>query len=415
MTLPSHVQNGQPGNSLDRYAEESIKCTTCPGNADAHPEQEHLSEVFMELIKQFFQYMAPSVDSRIQQDIDRRSLHSIYVISLIASGFELLTMILFLSSRITSLDHNALVSLISVGYCIALCVFAAFLSRRMLRKKEIPHIRFFLFKILFFTAFTVWAIFVDYRHFKAGDQMMTFYTVNLMMICFIVFRPWIGVLLVGGSFIGLYIPLYLYNGAGGVEPLNLFVFALVSIASNAIRCHVQINVSSKTIRLMENNDALESASRRDSLTGLQNRLALEADAEKMDGRKTTAYMIDINYFKEINDRYGHVAGDTILRDVSGALKQLFPGAHYYRYGGDEFLVLTHKQPENNYGSDTFDFKQEEYGIRVFLSIGNAQGCPSSYQELFDLISKADKALYITKQRTHSEKFGGHDRRKHMEA
>jgi len=55
--------------------------------------------------------------------------------------------------------------------------------------------------------------------------------------------------------------------------------------------------------------------------------------------------------------------------------------------------------------------QEKYGVKVHLSIGNAQGSPTNAQELFDLISSADKALYITKKRTHSTAFGGHDRRK----
>jgi len=363
------------------------------------------------LIQRFIRYMFPSIDPRIQNDIDRRSLRSIHGISLIVLGFESLAFILFLCSRISNFDHNAFVSLISVCYCITLCVIMAILSKRMLQEKELPHSRFFRFKILFFIAFTVWAIFVDYRHFKMGDQIMTFYAVNLLMVCFVIFRPWIGAILVGGSFIGLYIPLWLYNGAAGIEPLNFIVLALASIASNAIRCHVEISVSSKAIRLTETIDALETASRRDGLTGLQNRLALEADASKMDGRKTTAYMIDINYFKEINDQHGHIAGDTILRKVSESLKHLFPGGHYYRYGGDEFLVLTHKPAEENYGSDNFDFKEEKYGVRVLLSIGNAQGSPANYQELFDLISKADKALYVTKQRTHSAEFGGHDRRK----
>ena len=364
----------------------------------------------MKLIQRFIRYMFPTIEPGIQNDIDRRSLRSIHVISLIVIGFESLAFILFLSTRITRFDHNALVSLISVCYCITLCAIGAALSKKMLQEKDLPHIRFFRFKILFFVAFTVWAIFVDYRHFKMGDQIMTFYTVNLLMVCFVIFRPWIGAILVGGSFIGLYIPISLYNGAAGIEPLNFIVLALASIASNAIRCHVEISVSSKAIRLTETVDALETASRRDGLTGLQNRLALEADASGMDGRKTTAYMIDINYFKEINDRYGHIAGDTILRKVSETLKHLFPGGHYYRYGGDEFLVLTHKPAEENYGSDTFDFTEEQYGVRVLLSIGNAQGSPAGYEELFDLISQADKALYITKRRTHSAEFGGHDRR-----
>ena len=281
----------------------------------------------------------------------------------------------------------------------------------MLQSRKLSHNWFFTFKILFFILFTAWAVFIDYRHYKHGDQMITFFAVNLTMSCFVIFRPWIGTVLVSGSFAGLYAALYSVDKAAGIQPENFIVLALISMACNAVRCHAQIKAATQTIRLNETISELKSASRRDGLTGLLNRLALEDDASTADGRKMTAYMIDINYFKEFNDQYGHAAGDTILREVSGTLKHLYPGAHYYRYGGDEFLVLTYKAPEENYGSDTYDFRQEKYGVTVDLSIGNAQGSPSNYQEVFDLISKADKALYITKQRTHSAEYSGHDRRK----
>ena len=355
--------------------------------------------------------MNPSIDPKALDDMDHQSLRSIHIISLIVLVFEIGTLAAFLSSHLSNLDHQAFISLVSVSYCIVLCAGGSLISKRMMQQESIRHSRFLLFKLFFFVAFTVWAIFVDYRHFKAGDQMLTFYAVNLVMICFILFRPWIGVLLVGGAFAGLYLPMYFYNGARGVEVLNFIVLALASMASNAIRYHVQINASSKAVRLSENNAVLKDKSHRDGLTGLQNRLALEEDAGKMDGRRMTAYMIDINYFKEINDRYGHAAGDAVLKETSETLKRLYPGAHYYRYGGDEFLVLTYKPAEENYGSDTYDLRQEEHGVKALLSIGNAQGSPAAYQDLFDLISRADKALYVTKQRTHSVEFGGHDRRK----
>ena len=114
-------------------------------------------------------------------------------------------------------------------------------------------------------------------------------------------------------------------------------------------------------------------------------------------------MIDINYFKKINDHYGHVAGDQILKETSSILKKLFPGARYYRYGGDEFLVLTYKPAQDNYGATTYEFTHEMSGVSVSLSIGSAQGDPASYDELFELVSKADKALYTVKERTHSVK------------
>ena len=107
------------------------------------------------------------------------------------------------------------------------------------------------------------------------------------------------------------------------------------------------------------------------------------------------------------DRSGKIIRFAILltKETSSILKKLFPGARYYRYGGDEFLVLTYKPAQDNYGATTYDFTHEN-GIKVSLSIGSAQGNPAGYDELFELVSKADKALYTVKERTHSLENGG---------
>ena len=365
----------------------------------------------MKQIRRFIRFMNPSVDPKVTEDMDRRSLRNIHVISWIVLFFELAAFIAFVFSRLGNYNREAFISTVTVSFSISLCALAAFLSERMLKAQRLPHTWFFFFKLAVFVAFFAAAIVVDFRHYRAGDQMLTFYAVNLVIICFILFRPWVGALLIIGAFLGLLVPIWLYNRAADIEVLNFIVLALASVATNAIRYHTQVNISSKTIQLTEANAALENASRRDGLTGLLNRLALEEDAGNTDGRRMTAYMVDVNYFKEFNDRHGHAAGDAVLRAVSETLEHLYPGGHYYRYGGDEFLVLTYKSPADNYGSDTFDLTEEKFGLKVLLSIGNAQGSPESYEDLFDLISRADKALYVTKQRTHSAEFGGHDRRK----
>ena len=55
------------------------------------------------------------------------------------------------------------------------------------------------------------------------------------------------------------------------------------------------------------------------------------------------------------------------------MKHLYPGAYCYRYGGDEFLVLTYKPAEENYGSDTYDFTQEKYGVKFRFCDGRSTG------------------------------------------
>lgn len=63
-----------------------------------------------------------------------------------------------------------------------------------------------------------------------------------------------------------------------------------------------------------------------------------------------------------------------------------------------------------YGAPTYDFTNEGSAVKVSLSIGSAQGDPTGHEELYALISLADKALYVIKKRTHSIEGGGHERR-----
>jgi diguanylate cyclase (GGDEF)-like protein len=90
---------------------------------------------------------------------------------------------------------------------------------------------------------------------------------------------------------------------------------------------------------------LREAARVDPLTGVANRLRLEEDLEMVAGRDAgpgegAALMIDIDRFKDYNDRHGHVGGDEVLRRVADALSaNTRPSDRVYRFGGEEFLVL----------------------------------------------------------------------------
>ena len=107
------------------------------------------------------------------------------------------------------------------------------------------------------------------------------------------------------------------------------------------------------VRLDNLNVVLEESARTDELTGLGNRLSLRHDLaaarSRIDrfGDWYAVLMIDLDRFKAINDRLGHVAGDGILRSVAGSLLAGVRSEDgVYRYGGEEFLALirvTHRE------------------------------------------------------------------------
>ena len=76
----------------------------------------------------------------------------------------------------------------------------------------------------------------------------------------------------------------------------------------------------------------------DDLTGLPARRALNSAMHGL-GRRYTIAMLDIDFFKKFNDRYGHDVGDQVLRMVASHLRQVGGGGRPYRYGGEEFTLL----------------------------------------------------------------------------
>lgn len=117
-------------------------------------------------------------------------------------------------------------------------------------------------------------------------------------------------------------------------------------------------------------------------------------------------IIDVDHFKEVNDRYGHIIGDEVLRNFGNLLREYFrEGDVIGRIGGDEFVVLMRRveQKESAVARiETLVKKMEGCrfaemnGENVTISVGIsfAPECGNSYMDLY---KAADMALYETKQ------------------
>ncbi|MBM7074663.1 GGDEF domain-containing protein [Shewanella sp. 202IG2-18] len=88
---------------------------------------------------------------------------------------------------------------------------------------------------------------------------------------------------------------------------------------------------------------MRSLALRDSLTQCDNRLALHQHYEEYRLRDSVTnfhlLLLDIDYFKLVNDNYGHEAGDLVLKKVAMEITQLLNGNRLYRIGGEEFCII----------------------------------------------------------------------------
>ncbi|MGN1408251.1 sensor domain-containing diguanylate cyclase [Lactobacillus sp.] len=148
-------------------------------------------------------------------------------------------------------------------------------------------------------------------------------------------------------------------------------------------------------------DELSKEARRDSLTMLKNRWALER--ANLTGQELTLMIADIDYFKRVNDTYGHQAGDEALKLVAQALKQEYGDQYCYRYGGDEFLVvgpIAEKDLQEKFQAVQADLKGSQlFGQAVPLSLsgGYVHAVPQNAQDLDAMLQRADQYLYQSKE------------------
>jgi diguanylate cyclase (GGDEF)-like protein len=159
--------------------------------------------------------------------------------------------------------------------------------------------------------------------------------------------------------------------------------------------------------------ALSESSRRDGLTGVFNRHYLE---ECLDNAFTQwlrtsddfcLLMIDLDHFKQINDEFGHLVGDAVLRAAATRIGELLPPDSVFgRYGGEEFAVVL----PSTYLPDAVALAEQvcevitqepvhcgDSLVKVSVSIGVAQSTPA-IKQYETLIKQADNALYQAKSR-----------------
>lgn len=146
----------------------------------------------------------------------------------------------------------------------------------------------------------------------------------------------------------------------------------------------------------------------DPLTGLANRRRFEEhlNAKIHAGNHFCLILIDIDDFKTVNDRLGHLAGDEVLKSFAGKLRRQFPSADLIaRWGGDEFAVIINSSRNDaearvdrirrsSIGECRIKAGKESMSVDVEASIGVVEWDGS--EEGPDLVARADNSMYLRK-------------------
>ena len=166
-----------------------------------------------------------------------------------------------------------------------------------------------------------------------------------------------------------------------------------------------------TIEAMENINKIANFANRDFLTGVYNRRFFYSDVEEYvqvaeETNEPYAFaMIDVDYFKKINDKYGHDGGDKVLKSIAKILNDNTKGSDIVaRFGGEEFCVVLKKINKEEavkffvnlrakVAENKVTIKKEK--VKVTISIGVSFG--NGHCEIDDMLEACDSALYTAKE------------------
>ena len=198
-------------------------------------------------------YFFPKIDEDVQRLVDENSTKNIENVSIFVVIFEVLTLIFFVLTT-KEFGHDQWVSAGSVLFCIVTCLAGFYRARQLLKKEKVDHVQIMIFKATYYMLMSIWGIWASYRQYVRGEQMLTFYAVELMMVCFIALKAWVGVVLTICAYIMMYLMLHIIDGAAGINILNYAVLTFGSAIGMTMRYHSLVRMADVTVKLRKSKD-----------------------------------------------------------------------------------------------------------------------------------------------------------------
>lgn len=230
-------------------------------------------------------------------------------------------------------------------------------------------------------------------------------------------RAWIYILLAGGVYI-LCIFLFKDPSIQFEEFYNAVCITILSLGVNWLTSKsrlqgylAQTNYQITIKNLETTKKALQTESTTDALTGLNNRRHLYEVFTRIKNRTlqepSGMLIIDLDHFKDINDRYGHLEGDKALKNLGDIFQKIGKESPvvFYRYGGDEFVALVYGTPKKEGVAAIADKIEEattkvdvEGERRLTVSIGWTASSLEDTNDMEAWLDHADRCVYKAKDK-----------------
>lgn len=181
----------------------------------------------------------------------------------------------------------------------------------------------------------------------------------------------------------------IYQASAGVIIFTIAVIFYEQVIQREIQSTFQLKVLAET----------------DILTGLYNREKFNQTLANLKANNTTycLALFDIDFFKRINDQYGHQAGDDVLRDFAACLKEYYDHEMVFRWGGEEFALIAAESGETEAVADQLElFRQSvadhDFGIGESVTVSIGYVCSKAFDTSDAVMVYADQALYNAKHK-----------------
>lgn len=345
------------------------------------------------------EWLGISRDSAVSLLNDRTNMRVISIGGIITACIEFLILIQ---------AHNFAVQNVSVGkrqmwmqshvpaylLLLGISLLVTVYAHRFLKKDSRKHGQAMMISILYMVSGVAFGAYISYMDYISGDQIFTFFSMCFCTAALLIVPPIFSTLF---YFLMFYVYFQVLNH---ITPwttgsrINYDLVCLILVLVGIFRYNVA-RFDAK------NQLAIERMLRYDVLTGARNLRSLEQDRRNYIGEKSYFLAADIDDFKYFNDRFGHAAGDDVIKRVVYLAEQLLNcEGRVYRINGDEICVLIAKsnlEDVLDYAKRWMDgvreIRKDGYEMYINMSMGIAYGTPHTQEDVVALQRCADRKMF----------------------